>query len=64
MSDKRTTVLPLTSEELARLNALTSGGTTNFGAGYRAISEMLATRQNVDADTMFFFQGAAPVNAK
>jgi hypothetical protein len=63
MADPRTTVIPLNQGERLLLQQLTIGGTANFAAGYRAISDMLASRPGIDVDTVFFFQGAGPINA-
>src|SRR6266581_4160118 len=58
-----TTQLSLTPDQLKQLNEITSNGTANFADGYRYISGIIQNNPAVDADTKFFFKGAADVNA-
>lgn len=55
--------ISLTSQQLQQLNDLTSGGTTNFVAGYAYINSIIQGNSGVDAQTKYFFNGAQQVNA-
>src|ERR1044072_974214 len=54
--------IDLTTQQIAELNRITSGGTANFVEGYAYISEIVAGNPNVDSYTKFFFDGARQVN--
>ena len=62
MTDEIRSPIILTPAQVAYLSSVTSGGTTNFSAGYNYVYSILRTNPATDQNTLFWFSQAPRIN--